>query len=217
MAATTNFFVGSSKTLAESLLTKLFKGQSRFSILPFDDVKETTGANAGGIKWAGLNFEGADEIFTIKDSFSLTKAADTEEKIQIDQKKGATIDTAITERGEITFEGDIPVVCAEYCMVFYDYDVAGALDGSNNKISGYSGVAYKGQGFELESKEVVATMLIENSEVDRGLAFARVKLRVSPVFESGSPAYLKLHGTVLTNPEASGLQGAWIVLEKYAA
>jgi len=212
MAATTHFFVGSSKTLAESLLTKLFKGQSRMSILPFNEVKESTGANVGGIKWASLNFEGSDELFTIKDSFTMSKADDTEEKVQIDQKKGATIDTQITERGEWTFEGNIPVIAAEYCTVFYD---AGAIIAGASGVAGQDGTTYLGKAFGMESKEIEATMLIENSNVDRGLAFARVKLHVSPVFESGSPAYLKLKGTILTNPEAAGTQGDWAVLEKY--
>lgn len=206
---------GNGKTLAQSLLTKLFKGQSRFSILPFDSVKQTTGTNVGGILWAGLNFTGADEIFTIKDSFSMSKAEDTEEKIQIDQMKGATIDTAITERGEMTFEGNIPIICAEYCSVFYD---AGATIASTDPIKGQDGnTVYAGRAFGLESKEVYITMLIENDNVDRGLAFARVKTKVNPVFEGGSPAYLHITGTVLTNPEASGTQGAWAVVEKYVA
>lgn len=206
---------GSSKTLAQSLLTKLFKGQSRLSILPFDKAKKTTGDNAGGIVWADLSFNGADEIFTIKDSFSLTKADDTEEKIQIDQMKGATIDTEITERGEMTFEGNIPVICADYCNVFYE---AGAtINGSTNPLLGQSGTAYGGKAYGLESKEVYVVMLVENDNVDRGIAFAHVKCKVAPVFESGSPAYLHLTGTVLTNPEAAGTQGDWAVVEKYTA
>ena len=211
--ATTHFMYGSSKSWTEGLLTQLFKGQSRFSVLPFDDVKESSGANEGGIAWASLDFSGADEIFTIKDSFSLTKEDDTTETIQIDQKSGATIDTEITERGEMTFEGNIPVIAAAYCNVFYN---SGATIASAGAISGQAGTSYTGAAFGLESKEIYATMLIENSNVDRAIAFARVKMVVAPVFESGSPAYLKLKGTVLTNPEKSGTQGDWAILSHSA-
>lgn len=204
---------GSSKTLAQSLLTKLFKGQSKFSILPFDTTKQATGANEGGIAWADLSFNGADEIFTLKDSFTMSKADDTEDSIQIDQNGGATIDTSISERGEWTFEGNIPVIAAEYCSVFYD---PGATVASANPIVGQTGVNYTAKAFKMESKQVTVTMLIENDAVTLGLAFARVQVRVSPVFESGSPAYLRLSGTILANTDKGGTQGDWAICEKYS-
>jgi len=207
-AQTVHFMNGSAKSWAESLLTQLFKGQSRFSVLPFDTTKQN-----GGITWADLSFAGADEIFTLKDSFTMSKADDTEDKILIDQKKGATIDTAISERGEWTFEGNIPAVCAEYCSIFYD---AGATIASSAPVHGQDGTTvYQGKGFGMESKQVEVVMLIENDNVDRALAFARVKMHISPVFESGSPAYLKLKGTILSNPTAG--QGDWAVCTKYVA
>lgn len=213
-AQTVHFMNGASKSLAQSLLTKLFKGQSKFSILPFADTIQTTGDAKGGIKWADLSFSGADEIFTIKDSFTSSKADDTEEKIQIDQNKGQTIDTEITERGEWTFEGNIPAVAAEYCNIFYDEKATVA---GTNPILGQDGTTYSAQAYDLESKEVEVVCLIENANVDRALAFARVKMHVSPVFESGSPAYLKLRGTILANTDESGQEGSWAICDKYSA
>lgn len=215
-AQTVHFMNGVSKTLAQSLLTKLFKGQSKFSILPFDATKQATGDNEGGIQWAGLSFSGADEIFTIKDSFTMNKADDTKEKIQIDQNSGATIDEQITERGEWTFEGNIPVIAAEYCSIFYS-EGASIVHASDGGLIGQSGTEYIGKAFFMESKEVDVVMLVENANVDRALAFARVKMTVSPVFESGSPAYLKLSGTILANTDKGGTQGDWAVVEKYTA
>lgn len=213
-AQTVHFMNGASKSWAQSLLTELFKGQSKFSVLPFETTKQASGDNKGGIQWSDLSFEGADEIFTLKDSFTMSKADDTEDNIQIDQNSGATIDTSISERGEWTFEGNIPVIAAEYCSIFYD---AGATVSSSNPIVGQQGTPYTASAYAMESKQVEATILIENDAVTRALAFARVKLRVSPSFESGSPAYLKLNGTILANTDQNGTQGDWAVCEKYSA
>lgn len=213
-AQTVKFMNGVSKSFAQSLLTKLFKGQSKFSILPFAAMKQASGDNEGGIVWADLSFSGADEIFTIKDTFTLTKADDTEEKIQIDQNKGQTIDTEVTERGEMTFEGNIPVIASAICKVFYDEGVSVT---STNPILGQDGTEYTAESFGLESKEIEAVCLIENANVDKALAFARVKMRVSPVFESGSPAYLKLRGTVLANTDKGGTQKDWAICDKVSA
>ena len=210
-AQTVHFMNGADKSWAQSLLTKLFKGQSKFSVLPFATTKQASGANEGGIQWADLSFEGADEIFTLKDSFTMSKADDTEDNIQIDQNSGATIDTSISERGEWTFEGNIPVIAAEYCSIFYD---AGATIASTNPIVGQQGTTYAGKAYGMESKQVEATIMIENDAVTRALAFARVNLRISPVFESGSPAYLRLSGTILANTDKGGTQGDWAVVEK---
>lgn len=210
-AQTVHFMNGADKSWAQSLLTKLFKGQSKFSVLPFATTKQASGANEGGIQWADLSFEGADEIFTLKDSFTMSKADDTEDNIQIDQNSGATIDTSISERGEWTFEGNIPVIAAEYCSIFYD---AGATIASANPIVGQQGTTYAGKAYGMESKQVEATIMIENDAVTRALAFARVNLRISPVFESGSPAYLRLSGTILANTDKGGTQGDWAVVEK---
>lgn len=213
-AQTVNFFTGTSKTLDQSLLTKLFKGQSRLSILPFEKQKAVDGENAGGIVWADLSFDGADEMFTLKDSFTTSKADDTEEKIQIDQKNGATIDSQITERGEWTIEGNIPVVTKEWADVFYN---AGSEVSGTNPVLGQDGTTYAGNAYFMESKEVDICMLIENSNVDRSLAFARVKAHLTPVFESGSPLYFKFAGTILSNTDAGGTQGDWAILEKVSA
>lgn len=210
-AQTVHFMNGADKSWAQSLLTKLFKGQSKFSVLPFATTKQASGANEGGIAWADLSFEGADEIFTLKDSFTMSKADDTEDNIQIDQNSGATIDTSISERGEWTFEGNIPVIAAEYCSIFYD---AGETIASTNPIVGQQGTTYAGKAYGKESKQVEATIMIENDAVTRALAFARVNLRISPVFESGSPAYLRLSGTILANTDKGGTQGDWAVVEK---
>ena len=213
-AQTVHFMNGSSKSLAQTLLTQLFKGQSRFSILPYTTTKQSSGASEGGIAWADLSFQGADEVFTLKDSFTLSKADDTEENIQIDQLKGATIDTSITERGSMTFEGNIPVITEEWANIFYD---AGASIAHANPVLGQDGTEYNGKAYFLESKQVEVVCLIENDNVDRALAFAHVSMRLSPQFESGSPAFYKMSATVLTNTDKGGNQGDYAIFHKYSA
>lgn len=211
-AQTVTFFTGTSKTLDQSLLTKLFKGQSRLSILPFAKQKQQSGDYEGGIVWADLSFQNADEMFTLKDSFTTSKADDTEEKIQIDQKNGATIDTQITERGEWNIEGNIPVITKAWGDVFYS---AGSAVAGTNPVVGQTGVSYAGQAYFMESNEVEIVMLVENANVDRSIALARIKAHLTPVFESGSPAYYKFKGTILANTDKAGTQGDWAILEKY--
>ena len=68
-AQAVRFFTGSSKTWAKTLLATLFKGQSHWSLMPYDSTN--------GVSWADLSFSGADEFFTLKDSFQLSKADPT--------------------------------------------------------------------------------------------------------------------------------------------
>lgn len=210
---TVKYFEGTSKTLTKALLNDLFKGVAHISIMPFDAVKQSSGDNAGGIKWDGLNFAGADEIYTIKDSFQITQGDPSTENIEVDQFDTA-IDTTTTP-GEWNFQGNIPSIAAELCNVFYKKGVViSGTDGINGQ---GAGSAYAGQAYFAEPKEVIATMLVENRAASMAIAFARVKITVGLSKDDASnPAYLKMAGTILANPEASGLQGDWAVLKKKA-
>lgn len=204
-AQAVRFFTGTSKTWAKTLLADLFKGQSHFSLMPYDTTN--------GVTWAELSFSGADEFFTLKDSFQLSQADPTVTEIKIDQMD-STIDTT-SEKGEWTFTGNIPAVAIAYCDIFFG---KGVTVSSSGKITGQDGTTYTAQAYFADPKEVYATILIENQAVTRGLAFARVKMTVGVSNDdSTNPAYLKVSGTILANTEASGQQGDWAVLEKYSA
>ena len=217
-AQTVQFF-GSQKTLNKEVLTKLFKGVAHISLLPFDKVKQATGTNAGGILWKGLSFRGADEIFTVKDSFQITQADPTSEDINVDQFDAA-IDTTTTP-GEWTFTGNIPSVAAACCNIFYRQGVAISAATANEGIlgqeSGGSAVEYDGQAYFADPVEVYATMLVENRGCGLALAFARVKITVGLSKDDSTSAYLKMSGQILANPEAAGTQGDWAVCEKHSA
>ena len=201
-AQSVRFFTGTSKTWAKTLLATLFKGQSHWSLMPYDSTN--------GVSWADLNFTGADEFFTLKDSFQLSKADPTVTEIKIDQMD-STIDTS-TEDGEWTFTGNIPVIAAAYCDIFFD---KGATVTSSNKILGQDGTQYTAQAYFATPKEVYATMMIENQAGTEGIAFARVKITVGVSNDdSTNPAYLKINGTILNNTESSGQQGDWAICSK---
>ena len=204
-AQTVRFFTGSSKTWAKTLLATLFKGQSHWSLMPYDSTN--------GVSWADLSFNGADEFFTLKDSFQLSKADPTTTEIKIDQMD-ATIDTS-TEDGEWTFTGNIPVLAVAYCDIFFD---TGATVTSSNKILGQDGTQYTAQAYFATPKEVYVTMMIENQAGTEGIAFARAKITVGVSNDdSTNPAYLKINGTILNNTESSGAQGDWAICEKVSA
>lgn len=220
-AQTVVFFNGQSKSLTKALLNDLFKGVSHISLMPFDSVKQPSGANAGGILWKGLSFRGADEIFTIKDSFQISQADATSEDINIDQTDVAIYTT--TTAGAWTFTGNIPTIATALCDVFYKKGVAISGATANEGIlsqetSGDASVEYDGQAYFAEPKEVMCTMLVENRGSKMAIAFARVKIVVGVSKDDASnPAYLKMSGTILSNPEAAGTQGDWAVLKKHTA
>lgn len=217
-AQSVQYFVGQGKTLNKALLTDLFKGVAHISIMPFDLVKKTTGDNAGGILWKGLSFRGADELFTIKDSFQITQADPTTEEINVDQFD-TPIDTEVTA-GEWTFAGNVPTVAIAACDVFYKQGVAISAATQNEGILGQEAspaVEFDGQAYFAEPKEVMATMLVENRGCGMALAFARVKITVGLSKDDSGAAYLKMSGTILNNPEASGQQGDWAVCKKHTA
>jgi len=204
-AQAVRFFTGSSKTWTKSLLATLFKGQSHLSLMPYD--------SANGVTWADLSFNGADEIFTIKDSFQISQADPTVTEIKIDQME-EVIDTT-AEKGEWTFTGNIPAVVAEYCKIFFNTGVSVT---SSNPVVGQGGTTYTAESYFAEPKEVYATMLVENKATNLGLAFARVKLIVGVSMDDNTnPAYLKVTGTILSNTESTGAQGDWAICEKISA
>lgn len=205
-AQSVRFFTGSSKTWAKTLLATLFKGQAHFSLMPYDSTN--------GVTWANLSFNGADEFFTLKDSFQLSKADPTTTEIKIDQMD-ATIDSA-TEDGEWTFTGNIPAVSAAYCDIFFNKGAT--VNGASTPVLGQEGTTYSAAAYFSTPVDVYATVLIENAAMTEGIAFARVKMTVGVSNDdSTNPAYLKVNGTILNNTESSGNQGDWAICTKYSA
>lgn len=99
---------GSAKSLTHEMLAKLFKGNASISLLPY---------TSAGVTWAGLSFEDADQIFTLRDSFQISQADPSVTEIQIDQMD-EVIDTD-TQNGEWTMAGNVPSLAQEVLEVFF--------------------------------------------------------------------------------------------------
>lgn len=195
------YIVGSSKTLSRAMLADLHRGMAHLSLLPYN--------NTTGVIFSGLDFSGADEIYTIKDSFNLAKADPTTTEIKIDQLD-ATIDSDV-EAGEYTMTGNIPSVAAAVLNAFGKEGVA-----ISTNVPGQEGTNYQGKSFFDTAVDVYATVLLESASMNTAICFARVKLNVFPPSQddNSNPAYFKFTGTILSNTESTGLQGDFALLEK---
>lgn len=186
-------------TLTQNMIDDLHKGMASISLKAYD--------SENGVTFSNLDFAEADQIFTLKDSFSITPSDPTSEEIKIDQKD-QTIDTTVTT-GEYKMAGQIPTIAAEVLSYFMS-----EANGSITGIKGQDGkVTYSGSSFFAEPKEVLATVLIESASKKTALAFAKVKFVVSGVTleNASTPAYLAFNADILANGKAG--EGDFAVLK----
>lgn len=177
------------------MIDDLHKGMASLSLLPYAD---------GGVTFSNLDFSGADQIFTLKDSFSITPSDPTSEEIKIDQKD-QTIDTT-TETGEYKMAGQIPSVAVEVLDFFMNN--AATVTG----LKGQDGDAYSGKSYYIEPKEVICSVLVESASKKTAIAFAKVKFVVPGVTleNAATPAYVAFNADILANAMAA--QGDFAVL-----
>ena len=182
-------------TLTKAMIDDLHKGMASLSLLEYAD---------GGVTFSNLDFTGADQIFTLKDSFSITPSDPTSEEIKIDQKD-QTIDTT-TETGEYKMAGQIPSVATEVLDYFMNDAVA------VNGLKGQDGTSYSGKSYYIEPKEVICSVLVESASQKTAIVFAKVKFVVPGVTleNASTPAYVAFNADVLANA-ATG-QGDFAVL-----
>ena len=182
-------------TLTKAMIDDLHKGMASLSLLGYAD---------GGVTFSNLDFTGADQIFTLKDSFSITPSDPTSEEIKIDQKD-QTIDTT-TETGEYKMAGQIPSVATE--VLDYFMNKAATVTG----VKGQDGDTYAGSSYYIEPKEVICSVLVESASKKTAIVFAKVKFVVPGVTleNASTPAYVAFNADVLANA-ATG-QGDFAVL-----
>ena len=182
-------------TLTKEMIDDLHKGMAAISLLPYPD---------GGVVFNNLDFAGADQIFTLKDSFSITPSDPTTEEVKIDQKD-QTIDTTVTT-GEYKMAGQIPSVAVE----LLDYFMSSAAAVTN--LTGQEGNTYSGKAYYTEPREVICSVLVESASKKTAIAFAKVKFVVPGVtLENASiPAYLAFNADILANAKTG--QGDFAVL-----
>ena len=188
-------------TLTKAMIDDLHKGMAALSLLEYAD---------GGVTFSNLDFSEADQIFTLKDSFSITPSDPTSEEVKIDQKD-QTIDTTVTT-GEYKMAGQIPSVATE--VLDYFMTSAASVSGLKGKSEkeGVSGTEYSGKSYYIEPKEVICSVLVESASKKTAIVFAKVKFTVSGVTieNASTPAYVAFTGDVLANAKEG--QGDFAVL-----
>lgn len=173
-------------TLTAAMLDDLHRGCAAISLLPY----------SSGVNLATIDFEGADQIFTLKDTFQINQADPTTEEIKIDQGN-RTIDVD-TETGEFNITGQIPSVATALFDFFYSQALATAA------AKGQTGVSYTGKTYFNTPKEVQCSVLVESQSKKTAVGFANVKFAAVMVNDDNSkPLYLKFTGTVLLNSTAN--------------
>lgn len=182
-------------TLTKAMIDDLHKGMAAISLLPYTD---------GGVTFSSLDFTEADQIFTLKDSFSITPSDPTSEEIKIDQKD-QTIDTT-TETGEYKMAGQIPSVAV--ALLDFFMNKAKAVTG----VKGQEGDSYTGSSYYIEPKEVICTVLVESASKKTAIAFAKVKFVVPGVSmeNASTPAFLGFNADILANAKTG--EGDFAVL-----
>ena len=177
------------------MIDDLHKGMTSISLLKYTD---------SGVTFSTLNFSEADQIFTLKDSFSVTPSDPTTEEVKIDQRD-QTIDTTVTT-GEYKMAGQIPSVAVEVL----DYFMTGASTVAS--VTGQEGNNYSGKSYYIEPKEVICSVLIESASKKTAIVFAKVKFTVSGVTieNASTPAYLSFTADILANAKEG--QGDFAVL-----
>lgn len=182
-------------TLTHAMLDDLHIGNASLSLLPY--------SSAGVDITSGLDFSGADQIFTLEGTFNLTSDDPTSNDIRIDQHQ-EVIDTQIEKGGNWQMTGNIPSVAAELLGYFYDAGatIAAGTAQAPTGVKGAEGTFYTGKGFMASPNEVEVTILAESESKNTAILFPHVKLIVSKPKkdDNTNPAYLSFLGYILPNP-----------------
>lgn len=191
------------------MLSDMMKGNAAISLLACPDSGEVT--------LDSLDFSEADQIFTVKDSFSVSEGDPTTENTQIDQMD-EIVDSQITE-GDYSMTGQVPSNATDLFDYFYE---AGKTVGSESttvtgiKGQGEDGPTYVGKSYGGK-KEVYCSVLVESQSRETAVVFARVRCVLSrPVLENTStPGYCTFNGYILANLKDG--EGNFAVLRKGVA
>lgn len=169
-------------TLTRSMLDDLSSGNAAISLLEY---------TAGGVDLNGLNFSGADQIFTVQDSFQLSVDDPEEQEMKIDQYN-QTIGYSL-EEGNWKFTGNLPTLSQALFAYFFE-------TGTSVTVTGQEGTSYAGVGYGA-AKEVEASILVESYSKKTAIVIGHVKMMANPPAHDDHQTYdyVKLSGAVLSN------------------
>ena len=179
--------------LTQAILNDLNTGNSVLKLLPY---------TAGGVNLAvsgGIDFSNADEIFTLENSFQISKDAPSFTSTKIDQKH-RVIESAVEAGDNYTMTGNIPSIATALLDLAFE-GVTGAItvkDGTDNYTAA--------KAHKFGSKEAEYTVLARSQSGNSAVVFARVKFVFSePQHDDNTtPTYVQFNAVMLPNENASG-------------
>ena len=179
--------------LTQAILNDLNTGNAVLKLLPY---------TAGGVNLAasgGIDFSSADEIFTLENSFQISKDAPSFTATRIDQKH-KIIEQAVEQGENYTMTGNIPSIAIELLDLAFE-SVTGAVtvkDGTDNYAST--------KAHKFGSKEAEYTVLARSQSGNSAIVFARVKFVFSePQHDDNTtPTYVQFNAAMMPNENASG-------------
>ena len=139
-------------TLTKAMLDKVFKGISHIYVVEPKTITATT-------------FDGADEIFTLKDSVTFSQAQPTKTEINVDQFTAPI--AATYEAGEFSIAATVPSVAKEVLEYFYTKNATAVTP-----ITGFaSGVA-----IDLANKVINVSLKMVNDSGDMAVVIPRCEI-----------------------------------------
>ena len=179
--------------LTNAILNDLNTGNSVLKLLPY---------TAGGVNLAvsgGIDFSNADEIFTLENSFQISKDAPSFSATKIDQKH-RVIESAVESGDNYTMTGNIPSIALALLDLAFE-SVTGEVTVKDGADTYTAAKAHK-----YGSKEAEYTVLARSQSGNSAVVFARVKFVFSePQHDDNTtPTYVQFNAVMLPNENASG-------------
>lgn len=186
-------------TLTKSMLDDLHKGVASIRLV------------AQNNDITSVDFSTADEIFTLKDSFSVNQDEPTVNEIKIDQ--GDKTILTDTDSGAFNISGDIPTAAKEVFDYFFATNSGQAATLVDVKVDS-STADYEGYGYSTAPKLTNATVLVTSESGQSCIAFVNVQFVVNVVNDDmNNPLRVHFIGTVLGN---TGTGEDFYILKKKA-
>jgi len=183
-------------TLTSAMLNDLNTGNSVLKLIPY---VAGTGCNLDAT--GGVDFSAADEIFTLENSFQISKDKPSFNSIKIDQKH-KVIESGVTAGDNYTMQGNIPSIAVALLSFGFEQGSASAAKAKISATESYDG----SKAYKLGSLEKEYTVLAISQSGNTAILFARVKFIFSePEHDDNTtPTYVHFDAVVLPNEHASG-------------
>ena len=175
--------------ISEAIIKDLNTGNAHLRLIPY-----VAGTGVNFAVEGGVDFSSADELFTLENTFQLTKDAPSFNATKIDQKN-KVIENSVEKGDNWLVQGHVPSIATTLMDLGFEAGAASA----KAKVSATK--TYTGKGYYMGGKEVEYTMLAESQSGNSAIMLGRVKLVFSePQHDDNStPTYVHFEGPVLPN------------------